>query len=89
VAIVRISLFARETFARVCAAKKFGIAIAARIAIIATTINNSIKVNPVTLYFGFRSDFAKASTDEISDFGFCIFILSHLGLFLDYFLLYI
>ena len=40
------SFFARETFARVCASMKLGMAMAARIAIIATTMSNSIRVNP-------------------------------------------
>lgn len=36
------------TFARICAFKKFGTAIAAKIPIMATTINNSINVNALT-----------------------------------------
>jgi hypothetical protein len=42
---------ARETFALVCANRKLGIAIAARIPIIATTISNSISVNPMLYFF--------------------------------------
>jgi hypothetical protein len=46
VAIVRKSARARDVFERTCASRKFGTAIAAKIAIIATTINNSISVKP-------------------------------------------
>jgi hypothetical protein len=41
-----MSALQRATFDRVCASIKFGTAIAARIAMIATTISNSIKVKP-------------------------------------------
>jgi len=41
-----ISAFARETFGRTCASRKLGMAIAARIAMMATTRSNSIKVKP-------------------------------------------
>ena len=40
------SFFTRETLDRVCASRKLGTAIAARIAMIATTISNSIRVKP-------------------------------------------
>src|SRR5256885_2339457 len=40
-----MSALARETFERVCASRKFGTAMAARIAMIATTISNSMSVN--------------------------------------------
>ena len=46
VARVRESAFTRATFARTCASRKFGVAIAARIEMIATTTSNSISVNP-------------------------------------------
>ena len=41
-----MSAFTSVTLARVCACRKFGTAIAARIAIMATTIRSSMSVNP-------------------------------------------
>jgi len=45
----RMSVLQRETFDRVWASKKFGTAIAAKMAMIATTISSSISVNARTL----------------------------------------
>src|SRR5690606_41667938 len=39
-----MSPFVRETFARICASRKFGTAMAARMAMMATTISSSISV---------------------------------------------
>src|SRR5512135_909548 len=44
--MVRRSASTRETLARTCASRRFGTAIAARMAMIATTISNSISVKP-------------------------------------------
>src|SRR3990172_2672855 len=44
---VRMSDLTRETFERTCASRKFGTAIAARMAMIATTIKSSIRVKAV------------------------------------------
>src|SRR5262245_35148760 len=43
--MARMSALVRETWARVCASRKFGTAMAARTAMIATTIRSSIRVN--------------------------------------------
>src|SRR5262245_16285390 len=51
VANVRMSALVRATFARVCASRKLGTAIAARIAMIATTISNSMSVNAFDIDF--------------------------------------
>ncbi len=42
--MLRMSANPRETFARVCASRKFGTAIAARMAMMATTMRSSIRV---------------------------------------------
>jgi hypothetical protein len=49
-----MSLLARETLARVCASMKLGTAMAARMAMIATTISNSIKVKARWRMVGLR-----------------------------------
>src|SRR5688572_10205769 len=46
-----MSAMTRQTFVRVCACKKFGTAIAARMAMMTTTISSSINVNPYFLSF--------------------------------------
>jgi hypothetical protein len=48
-AMERMSVRPRETFERTCASRKFGTAMAARMAMMATTINNSINVKPASL----------------------------------------
>ena len=48
VTIVRISFFVRLTLARTWASRKLGTAIAARMAMMATTMSNSIKVKAVS-----------------------------------------
>jgi hypothetical protein len=47
--MVRIPLAADDSFAAIRARSKFGMAIAAMIRMIATTINNSISENPLCL----------------------------------------
>lgn len=47
VAMVRRSILTRLTLARVCASRKFGTAITARMTMIAATISNSMSVNPL------------------------------------------
>jgi hypothetical protein len=47
VAIDRIALTAEDSFAAILARNKLGIAIAAMMRMIATTINNSIRENPL------------------------------------------
>ena len=47
-----MSLLHLDTFDRVWASRKFGTAMAAKMAIIATTINNSIRVNAWVLKLG-------------------------------------
>lgn len=46
VARLRMSAFEREIFERTCASRKLGTAMAARIAMIATTMSSSISVKP-------------------------------------------
>jgi hypothetical protein len=52
--MLRMSARTRATLDRTCASRKFGTAIAARIAMIATTINNSIKVKPRSIHVNAR-----------------------------------
>jgi hypothetical protein len=62
-----MSAFARETFDRVCASRKFGTAIAAKIAIMATTMSNSIRVKPRwVLDLGFMEHLHSMNAFEIS-----------------------